>query len=118
MEKSNGKLAIVTVTVLITGLLFVALSVPLIKERVEPNGLYGFRVEKTLSDEGIWYSANKQAGWYLLGAGIVVTLGTCVLWVCRSSFNNQDNIIYWQITITLISVTIFVILSFIYLNRL
>jgi uncharacterized membrane protein len=52
-----------------TGLLLAGLSVPLILRWVKPNGIYGFRTPKTLSDERIWYDANAYAGRALLAVG-------------------------------------------------
>jgi uncharacterized membrane protein len=49
----------------------VALSVPLILRWVPPNGFYGFRVRRTLSDPTLWYAANAFAGWALLVSGLV-----------------------------------------------
>ena len=43
---------------LVVGLLIVGLSIPLIRRRVKPNRLYGFRTPKTMSSEQIWYEAN------------------------------------------------------------
>jgi uncharacterized membrane protein len=53
-----------------TGLLLVGLSIPLLLRRVKPNGWYGFRVRKTLSDERIWYESNAyMAKWLLISGG-------------------------------------------------
>lgn len=38
-----------------------------------PNGTYGFRTKKTLSDPKIWYAANRASGHDLLVAGAVIT---------------------------------------------
>ena len=45
-------------------------GVPLILRIVPPNHIYGFRMSKTLSDEGVWYAANYVAGWDLVLAGV------------------------------------------------
>lgn len=57
---------------ILAGMAFIAISIPLILEKVPPNRWYGFRVKKTLSDEKIWYVANRIAGYDLLIAGVVV----------------------------------------------
>jgi uncharacterized membrane protein len=44
------------------GLLFIALSILLIQERVPPNSFYGFRTGKSLSDPKIWYAINRISG--------------------------------------------------------
>jgi uncharacterized membrane protein len=62
----------------ITGLLLVALSVPMMLGKVPPNPLYGFRTSKTLSDERIWYEANRQSGKAGIVAGVLMVLLTAV----------------------------------------
>lgn len=61
------------------GLLFVALSIPLIKERVPPNSYYGFRTAKSLSDPKIWYAINRMSGIDLLIAGALISLGSVAM---------------------------------------
>ena len=61
------------------GLLFVALSVPLIQERVPPNSSYGFRTAKSLSYAKIWYEINRISGCDLLIAGVLITLGSVAM---------------------------------------
>ncbi len=66
---------------LFTGLLLIAVSVPMIRGRVKPNLFYGFRTRKTLSSKEIWYPANRYAGKALAIAGAVqsiVALGLLV----------------------------------------
>ncbi len=53
------------------GLLIVGLSVPLMRRRVKPNYLYGFRTPKTMSSEQVWYEANAYAGRMSLRAGTI-----------------------------------------------
>lgn len=61
------------------GLLFIALSVPLIQERVPPNSTYGFRTAKSLSDPKIWYEISRISGVHLLLAGVLITLGSVAM---------------------------------------
>lgn len=58
----------------LTGLLFIALGIPLILRRVPPNSLYGLRTRNTLDDEWVWYEANAASGRDLawLGLGLVL----------------------------------------------
>ena len=60
------------------GLLFVAVSIPLILRRIKPNPWYGFRTPKTLGSEYIWYEANAHSGSLMLVAGLV-TAGAGVI---------------------------------------
>jgi uncharacterized membrane protein len=61
------------------GLLFIALSIPLIQERVPPNSFYGFRTAKSLSDPKIWYAINRLSGIDLLLAGALISLGSVAM---------------------------------------
>ena len=54
------------------GFLIIGLAVPLVKEKIKPNVWYGFRTAKTLSDEKIWYPANKYAGQKMICAGTMI----------------------------------------------
>jgi hypothetical protein len=56
-----------------TGVLFMALSIPLIRRRVKPNMWYGLRVQATFEDEWVWYEANVRSAWGLLAIGAVMT---------------------------------------------
>jgi hypothetical protein len=62
------------ITFISSGLLLSVVSVPLILERIPPNGLYGFRVKKTMENPEIWYPVNKYAGKRLLLAGLLLVL--------------------------------------------
>src|SRR6185503_7698417 len=53
------------------GLLFVGLSIPLMRGRIPPNRFYGFRTPKTLSDPKIWYEVNRVQVNDLVTAGAV-----------------------------------------------
>ena len=56
---------------LISAGIIAAVSIPLIASLVPPNRFYGFRTRRTLSNERIWYRANRFAGWALFIASIV-----------------------------------------------
>ena len=57
-----------------TGVVFVALGIPLWLRRVKPNHLYGFRIRATLQDEAIWYEVNALSGKQLVFMGAVCLL--------------------------------------------
>ena len=61
------------------GVLFIALSIPLIQGRVPPNATYGFRTGKSLSDAKTWYAINRIHGRDLLIAGSLITLGSVAM---------------------------------------
>ena len=60
----------------LAGAIFILLSIPFILQLVPPNHWSGFRVEKTLSDERVWYAANRVMGYDLLIAGVVILATT------------------------------------------
>jgi uncharacterized membrane protein len=43
----------------LVGLVFAAFGRPLMRRKIGPNGVYGYRVGKTLSDPKVWYDANR-----------------------------------------------------------
>jgi hypothetical protein len=59
---------------ILSGVLISALSIPMIMNKIPPNGLYGFRVKKTMEDPKIWYPVNAYSGKWLLAIGIVTIL--------------------------------------------
>ena len=45
---------------------FIALSIPLVLQKVRPNCYYGVRTRKTMTNDAVWYKANKFFGTGLL----------------------------------------------------
>lgn len=70
----------ILVLYIILGLLMVVIAVPLIKRKVKPNGLYGFRVPQTLNDPEVWYAVNAHFGRRLLVTGVATTLAALLLY--------------------------------------
>jgi uncharacterized membrane protein len=62
------------------GLLTASLAVPLMRRKVGPNSLYGFRVRRTLQDPRVWYDANAFAGRCLFCSGIGTVLACLALY--------------------------------------
>ena len=60
------------ITFMVSGLVLAAVCVPLILGWIPPNGLYGFRVRKTMEHPEIWYPVNKYGGERMLLAGLLV----------------------------------------------
>lgn len=56
---------------LCSGLFLAGISIPLILGKIPPNGLYGFRVKKTMENPDIWYLVNAYSGKWLLIVGII-----------------------------------------------
>jgi uncharacterized membrane protein len=83
------------------GILFIALSLPLIQQRVPPNSVYGFRTAKTLSDAKIWYEINRISGIDLLIAGALISLGSVATLVLGRGLQPQ------QVALALVLLMIF-----------
>ena len=83
------------------GLLFIALSLPLIKGRVPPNSLYGFRTAKSLSDPKIWYAINRISGIDLLIAGALISLGSVAMLFLGQGLQP------WEVAISLLVLMVF-----------
>ena len=49
---------------------FIVLSIPLILQKVRPNCYYGVRTRKTMTNDAVWYKANKFFGTGLLISSI------------------------------------------------
>lgn len=102
---------------LLIPLVLIPVSIPMILEKIKPNWWYGFRTTKTLSDEKIWYPANKYAGKLMLASGIISLIGLVILYFLKNFFCLWTfNIIGW--IITLVPITVAVIMSFVYLKKL
>lgn len=54
------------------GLVFAAISVPLVLRKVPMNGAYGVRVRKAFVSDSNWYEINAYGGRLLLGLGAVL----------------------------------------------
>jgi uncharacterized membrane protein len=102
---------------LFVGLLFIGISIPLILEKVAPNKWYGFRVAKTLSNERIWYAANRLAGYDLLWAGIAIAITAVITGLF---FDRLGSTIVNAINLAMLigALVVAVIRSFSHLNRL
>jgi len=97
------------------GLLFIALSVPLILGKVPPNQFYGYRTKKVLSNPDIWYPVNRYGGWALLWAGVVTVAASVVLFfIPELNFESYNNICLIIMSTVLIISTL---LSYLYTRR-
>jgi len=67
-----------TLWLTLTGLLLIAVSVPMMLRRVPPNDVYGLRVPATLQDEQVWYDANAASGRDMVLFGVIVVLFSLV----------------------------------------
>jgi hypothetical protein len=69
-------MTILTYLFLFSGVLVMALSVPMILGKIPPNGLYGFRVKKTMENPAIWYPVNAYSGKWLFAISLGMILAS------------------------------------------
>ena len=101
---------------IITGLLLSILSIPMILKIIKPNGLYGFRVKKTMENPDIWYAVNSYSGKWLLGTGLVVVAAAIGLSFIPSI--TLDVYAYGVLAVFAIAFAISLVASVRYLNSL
>ncbi len=56
---------------IVPALLFFVLAIPLILGLLPRNWGYGIRTRKTLSDDRVWYPANRFGGWLILFSSVI-----------------------------------------------
>lgn len=69
------------------GLLFIVLGIPLYLKKIGPNGFYGFRTNKTLSDPEIWHAVNRIGGIDMCIAGSLIILGSLLFKIFLNSYD-------------------------------
>ena len=100
----------------VMGLLVAALALPMMYEKIPPNGFYGFRTPRTLSDPNVWYPANRVAGRNLAVAGVIVSTTALVLFAIHKSISPRTA----ELTLLIVTLASFfgaVVHSFIALRR-
>jgi uncharacterized membrane protein len=93
----------VTLTCLLfelVGVMFMGISIPLIRGKVAPNHFYGFRTAKSLSDPRIWYEINRLSGGDLLLAGVLITASGSTMSLLGQRLSEQ------QVAMTLFAVMV------------
>jgi uncharacterized membrane protein len=100
---------------ILVGLLFAALGRPLMRRKIGPNAIYGFRVGKTLSDPKVWYDANEYCGRCFFWYGVTLALCGIVLFFIPA----VDGLDYMATlpVVVLVGLLVCVILSSRYLDR-
>ena len=100
----------------IFGALLAALAVPLLLDKVSPNGWYGFRVPSTLYNPDLWYKVNRYMARWLLVAGIITVAGAVALFFVPGL--SVDTYAWLCLLIFAAPFAVGVVLSFRYLRRL
>ena len=100
----------------IGGVFLIAISLPMMYDKVPPNGFYGFRTPRTMSDPNLWYPANRVAGRNLAVAGVIVSTTALVVFAIHKSIQPRTA----ALTLLIVSMTSLVgavVHSFIALHR-
>ena len=105
------------ISFVIPWLLFVAASIPLILNKIPPNGLYGFRTAKTLIKTEYWYKANRFGGLCLFISAVIALTGLILLFI------NKDRITFDLMNTIGFSlfagpITVSIILTILYIEKL
>ena len=66
---------------LVSGVLLIALAIPLLYDKIPPNSFYGFRVSQTLADPKVWYAVNRYAARWLVFAGVSIVAAAILLYL-------------------------------------
>jgi uncharacterized membrane protein len=68
-----------TLLFIATGVVMIALAIPLMRRRVKPNSIYGLRIPATFADEWVWYEANARSGRDLMVLGFLLIATPIIL---------------------------------------
>jgi uncharacterized membrane protein len=97
--------------------LIIVLSIPLIQKKVKRNGIYGFRLPKSMSNDERWYKSNWFAGWALLISAIItaILLTAIIIFYEKIDPENIPNYCIYSIMVPLF---LSIATSLIYLKKL
>lgn len=111
----NTGLLIIILTFIGTGLLFIGLSIPLIKRKIPPNDAYGFRAQAAFSSESVWYDINEYSARLMRSVGVVILTAVPVLLILEI---DETTFVMIMIGIILIGTIIMIVRSFMHLRKL
>jgi hypothetical protein len=97
----------------LVGVAFTGLAVPLILGMVPRNWLYGFRTAYTMSSDEAWYHANRIAGFTVLAAGAAWTAVAVILPLAWRS----ERALWWVVGLGISFLMLALITSWILVHR-
>jgi len=92
MEEQVGVKSCMTSPFLIPSALILTASIPLVFGVIPRNRIYGIRTRKTLSDDSVWYRANRFGGWMLITASIFSLLLSAL-----APYDNPEKFTVWTL---------------------
>jgi uncharacterized membrane protein len=101
---------------LIGGVLLIALSVPLLYNKIPPNSIYGFRLPQTIQDPHVWYAANRYSARWLFIAGVCIVVAAVLLYLVPGI--TVDTYALGCLAVFGVTFTIGLLKSFLYLKSL
>ena len=77
-----------------SGILFIAMGIPLMQRKVVPNSIYGYRTSTTKNNPNIWYEVNARTGQQLSIIGsLLVVMG--VIGLAALNDPRQQHMLVW-----------------------
>ncbi len=73
----------------IVGVVYIGLGIPLLLQRVPPNGFYGCRTMKTLSDVNTWYAVNRVTGRDLIIGGVAILFAALAVYLFGQAIDSK-----------------------------
>lgn len=105
------------ITFTFLSILLIIVSIPLILNKIPPNLYYGFRLKKTLSNEEIWYKANKYGGKSLLAASLFTLIGCLILFLDKGRLFSDGASIF-SFVLLMVPIQISILLTLRYIKKL
>jgi hypothetical protein len=63
------------------GVLLMLLSIPLMRRKIPPNGLYGFRTPKTIDNPELWYLVNQYSAKRMFWTAVAFVITAVVMYL-------------------------------------
>jgi uncharacterized membrane protein len=100
---------------LIPSVLILIASIPLVLGVVPRNRFYGIRTCKTMSDDGIWYPANRFGGWVFMAASLFSLLVSALV-----PYDSPENFSVWTVHFCafLLPLAVGIIVTLLYVRKL
>ncbi len=94
----------------LVGIIFILISLPLIKRKIKINHWYGLRLPKTMKDERVWYEVNERSGRHFFIFGIIISL-LSVIFYLGNFFTQITTTVVFTIII-LVGIIVIIVLAF------
>ena len=100
-------------------LLFIGISIPLVKNKIKMNSWYGVRIEKSFKSKENWYKINSYGGKELIIWSIPIIISGIICFFVPASYEHKDlQFLLLGIGPITLCLAIAVIRIFIYANKL